>query len=70
MIEKTCFAYKKENDQHKCHALNEIDCNNCRFYQKRSEIINNPFYGYSYKDKEKLRCDMKQHKLTYNDIIW
>lgn len=41
MLKKDCFAYKEKNGHSGCKALNEINCNNCRFYRndiKESEI--------------------------------
>lgn len=36
MIKIDCFSYKKEKEE--CNALNELNCDNCKFYKTREQI--------------------------------
>ena len=36
MINTDCFSYKKEKEE--CNALNELNCDNCKFYKTREQI--------------------------------
>lgn len=51
-LQKYCFAYYEKDNKPKCNALNEIDCTNCKFFKKKAQIKDNPFYAYSFKTKE------------------
>lgn len=68
-ILKNCFAYKNVSGKHHCNALKEIDCYKCKFFAKRSQIVNNPFYKYSYKNKDKWAEDVKKHKINIEEVV-
>ena len=56
-MKKECFAF---SSIHRCNALSTLDCENCRFYKTKNKIIDNVFYPWSYKDKNKYLKDKKE----------
>lgn len=67
-IKDNCFAYNSKNRS--CHALKEIDCRHCKFYKHRKEIKNNPFYGYSWKNKEEHARIMEEKQISKELVLW
>lgn len=67
MVREDCFAYNKKKKE--CHCLNELDCSSCSFYRNKSSIKDNPFYEYSYRDKEKFEKDKKKNLIKGNQIL-
>lgn len=65
-IKSNCFAARQDN---KCHALNELDCTGCRFYKHKKEIKDNPFYKFSWKNKEQMKKIIKKNYITENQIM-
>lgn len=61
-----CFARR---DEVSCNALTEKACCNCKFYKHRSKIKNNPFYAYSYEDKERFIKDVKRRQIKPEQIM-
>lgn len=64
---KDCFA---RIDRNKCNALIERQCNGCRFYKHREKIRNNPYYAYSFKNKEEHLKMMKKYKILDEQVVW
>lgn len=62
-----CFA---RIDCTHCNALIKKECKDCPFFKYRSEIKNNPYYGYSYDNPEKHKADMKKYKIDPDDVIY
>lgn len=62
-----CFA--KINDT-TCNALTKKECSNCKFYQPRTSIRNNPFYAYSYDDIKQLKRDLNIKNIKIEEVIW
>lgn len=62
-----CFARR---DEFSCNALTEKGCCNCKFYKHRSKIKNNPFYAYSYENKDRFMKDVKRYHIKQEQIIW
>lgn len=69
-IKKDCFAYKEIECRPECHALREMDCTICKFYKPRKSITNNPYYGYSYKDKKQLEEDIRKRQIEYRNVLF
>ena len=63
----TCFARINENE---CNALAKKECKKCRFYKHRDKIKNNPYYAYSFKDKDKHRRVVEKYGIKDSQIIW
>lgn len=62
-----CFA---RIDNKHCNALKTKKCSHCKFYKDRKEIVNNPFYAWSYKNSRKHELDMKKYKIRKGDVIY
>lgn len=66
--ELECFA--RINKTH-CNALTEKKCKGCTFFKLRTEIENNPFYGFSYKTPEEHEKALKKVAyITPEDVIY
>lgn len=66
-IKENCFAY--DNNRKRCHALKELDCTSCHFYKNKKEIVDNPFYKYSWKNEYKIQRIIKKYKIAKNKIL-
>lgn len=62
-----CFARINETT---CNALNKKECRNCRFYQSRNAIKNNPFYAYSYNDLKRLKKELCKRNIKIEEVVW
>lgn len=69
-VKKDCFAYCKKKGKYVCNALEDLCCEDCRFYKKRSEIKENPYYAYSYKDSAKHKEDIKKKNINKEAVVW
>lgn len=65
-MENNCFANRKDGT---CHALTEKQCNNCKFYKHKAKVKNNPFYEWSYKNKERFKNDKRSRKIPDEYIM-
>lgn len=61
-----CFADRKDG---KCHALTKKECEGCRFYTPRCQMQDNPFYRYSWTDKNKMEDIVKRYLIKKNQIM-
>lgn len=52
-----------------CHALNEKECKGCSFYTPRCQIKDNPFYKYSWIDKDKMKNLTKKLLIKREQIM-
>lgn len=50
-------------------CLNELDCSSCSFYRNKNSIRNNPFYEYSYIDKEKFVKEKKKRLIQDSQVL-
>lgn len=68
MIKTDCFAYKNENDIEECYALNELNCENCKFYKHRDKVKNNIFYPDSFENEEKYIKEFNRYFNKYKSF--
>lgn len=69
-MKKDCFAFCKKKGKNVCNVLEDLSCEDCRFYKNRNEIKNNPYYAFSYKDKLKHKEDVKKMNIKKEAIVW
>lgn len=65
-----CFAFKRIGKKCECHALIELNCNNCRFYKNKNEVKNNPFYAKSFKSAVEHKNVMKRKNIKEDQVLW
>ena len=64
-IRKDCFAYKIENNNQMCNCLNNLECKNCPFYKHKSEVKDNIFYKFSFKNYDSYVKAVEKYYLKY-----
>lgn len=61
-----CFAIRKDGT---CHALTKKECKDCKFYTPRCKIKDNPFYKYSWVNREKMETLIKRNLIKKEYIM-
>ena len=64
--DERCFA---EVDSFTCHALTERHCIDCKFYKTKREIVDNPFYEFSYRNKDKIKNIKKRYYIREEQVL-
>lgn len=61
MKKNKCFADRKDGTY---HALIHKNCEGCRFYFPRKDLVDNPFYEYSYTNHYRMGLIKKRKQIV------
>ena len=65
-MKENCFANRKDGE---CHALIKKQCEGCKFYKAKERVKNNPFYAFSYLDKERHKKDIEKYRIKKEQVL-